>query len=64
LKVYSITGQLVATLEEGLLEAGWHATVWDGRDDSGRSVGTGIYLYRLTVDGNRFQATRRMLYLK
>jgi len=32
------------------LTPGEHSVVWDGRDDAGREVGTGIYVYRLTTD--------------
>jgi hypothetical protein len=37
---------------------------WNRRDERGRTVGSGIYIYRITVDGNRFADTRRMLFLK
>ncbi len=48
LTVYGITGQEVASLREGqVLEAGLHSIRWAGRDDQGRPVGSGIYLYRL-----------------
>lgn len=61
LAVYSITGQLVRTLADGILDAGAHTAVWDGRDESGNSAGAGIYLYRLKNGG--FSETRRMLLL-
>ena len=48
LTVYNVAGQLVRTLVDGCTEAGEHAALWDGTDDSGRSVASGVYLCRLT----------------
>lgn len=47
LKIYDIAGRLVRTLEKGPRGVGSHAIVWDGRDDQGRPVCNGIYLYQL-----------------
>ena len=44
-------GQKVRTLTSGSKVAGTHVLRWDGRDESGSSVSTGIYLYTLT-DGS------------
>jgi len=46
-EIYNLLGQRVRTLVEGVKEAGPHAVVWDGRDELGKIVPTGIYLYRL-----------------
>jgi hypothetical protein len=62
--VYSLAGQLVRTLVDDQVEAGYHMIEWDGRDKDGRKVGSGIYLYRLSVDGDSFTAVRRMTLLK
>jgi hypothetical protein len=51
LSVYSITGQKVATLVSGYRSAGAHSVVWNGRDDSGRAVSSGVYLSRLESGG-------------
>ena len=64
LEVYNLAGQLVRRLVNGQTEAGHHRVGWDGRDDFGQTVASGIYLYRLTVDGGRFAAVRRMVFLK
>lgn len=68
LTVYDLAGRTVATLADGTVEAGYGSAFWSGKDDSGRPVPTGIYLYRLTVDGlesgERFTQTRKMLLLK
>ncbi|MBD3368539.1 MAG: T9SS type A sorting domain-containing protein [Candidatus Eisenbacteria bacterium] len=62
LAVYNVAGRRVATLHDGPMTAGPHAVEWNGRDDSGRPVSSGIYFYRLTA-GEREDA-RKMIYLK
>jgi len=51
LRVFSVTGQLVRTLESGPLDQGVHLARWDGRDESGRSLPSGTYFFNLSVDG-------------
>ena len=48
LTVYDVTGQAVRTLVSGgLLEAGTHRLIWDGRSTAGGVVGSGVYFYEL-----------------
>ena len=49
LEVYALTGQRVAVLHEGSHKAGFHLRHWDGRDDQGRPLASGVYLYRLVT---------------
>jgi hypothetical protein len=57
LSVYDLSGRRVRTLIGGeAYGAGRHPVLWDGRDDAGRPVGSGVYLYRLAVDGQSKQA--------
>ena len=49
--VYSIAGQKIRTLSEGVQGPGAHAVVWDGRDDSGETVSSGAYFCRMTAGG-------------
>lgn len=49
--VYDPAGRLVRSLVEGDLGAGTHQTLWDGLDDDGRAVSTGIYHYKLSSMG-------------
>ncbi|MDZ4182584.1 MAG: C25 family cysteine peptidase, partial [Candidatus Cloacimonadaceae bacterium] len=46
LRVFNIKGQLIRVLEDGIKAIGHHSVVWDGTDDNGRAVSSGIYLYR------------------
>ena len=63
LRVYDIAGRLVRALEdETVMEAGTFTTEWNGRDDLGREVSSGVYLYRL--DTGVSSQTRRMVLLK
>ena len=45
--VYNMAGQKVRTLEAGYLQSGSYRFVWDGLNDSGHGVATGIYFVRL-----------------
>ncbi len=47
LELYDQRGQRVRTLAAGWHEVGLHALTWDGRDDHGHAVGSGLYLVRL-----------------
>ena len=62
LTVYNLLGQEIRTLVDGQLDAGYHTIVWDGMDDAGRQVASGVYVYRMH-SGN-FSAIRRMMLLK
>lgn len=62
-KVYNILGQEIRTLADEAYSAGVYTVVWDGKDDLGRPVASGVYIYRIAA-GDRFKASRRMLLLK
>ena len=47
LTLYNLSGQVVRRLMEGWLDAGVYAYEWDGRDEQGRPVGSGVFIYRL-----------------
>jgi hypothetical protein len=51
LGVYDLLGRKVATIVNGNMSAGSYSRSWNGRDDSGNSVNSGVYFYRLNVDG-------------
>jgi hypothetical protein len=60
--VYDVTGAKVKTLSNGILPSGRHQARWNGTDDRGNRVGTGVYFYRLTMPG--FADTKKMVLLK
>ncbi|MBU0983975.1 MAG: T9SS type A sorting domain-containing protein [candidate division Zixibacteria bacterium] len=62
LAVYNVLGQQVRTLASGDLPAGTHSVVWNGTDDYGRSVASGVYLYRLETGAS--VVTKKMMLLK
>jgi hypothetical protein len=62
LKVFDLRGRLVRTLVAGPQPQGLHAVRWDGRDGAGRSVASGVYVYRM-VAGD-FAQERKMTLLK
>jgi hypothetical protein len=62
LSVFNILGQRVATLVNGPVTAGQHQIVWDGCNDSGAAVSSGVYLYRLKTPARA--VTRRMVLMK
>jgi hypothetical protein len=62
LQIFDVRGRLVRTLLAAPVAAGAKSVRWDARDDAGRSVATGVYLYRLEAPG--FTETRKMLLIK
>ena len=63
LEIYNLAGQKVATLVNGVREAGAHSIRWDGTDERGRLLGSGVYLYRLRA-GDTHRETRKLLLLR
>jgi hypothetical protein len=63
LDIFDVQGRLVTTLARGVLRAGPHHVVWDGRDHRGASVASGLYAYRPIVDGER-PPSRKMILMK
>ena len=53
LTVYDAAGRRVRSLVQGHVATGSHDAFWDGRDDAGRQVASGIYFYELNVAGQR-----------
>ncbi len=62
LAIYDLSGHLVRTLVDGEVEPGFHSVVWDGTDNAGNPVGSGVYLCRMK--GGDFSAVRRMMLVK
>ena len=62
LTIYDALGRHVSTLVQSTQPAGAHSITWDGTDDQGQAVGSGVYFYRLSVSGET--TARKMLLLK
>ena len=63
LTIYNLTGQrVVRVLAADTRQAGEHRLTWDGRDEQGRAVATGVYVYRLEMGEEAVY--RRMLLVR
>jgi hypothetical protein len=62
LVVYDVRGRVVRTLISGPPSAAENQAMWDGRDDGGAPVASGVYFYKLSVD--RAAALKKMVLLK
>jgi len=62
LQVYNIAGQLIRTLKSEKLPAGYYRVCWDGKDDNGREMSSGVYFYRIVA--GEFTQAKRMILLK
>jgi len=62
LDIYNVKGQKIRTLVKGVRSAGVHKVVWNGCDDDGRSVGSGVYFCRLQSEG--FVSVKKMVMVK
>jgi len=61
-KIYNLKGQLVRTLIDETMNAGYQKVVWNGTDDNQKSVASGVYFYRVNNAGKII--TRKMLLAK
>jgi hypothetical protein len=62
LSVYNILGQRVKTLLDEEMEAGNYVATWNGRDEKGYDVSSGIYFYKLNT--KEFTQTKKMLLVR
>jgi len=68
LMIYNVRGQKVKTLVNDNIEAGYHTVVWNGRDDNGKNVSSGIYFSKFDSNENnnssRYTSIKKMILLK
>jgi hypothetical protein len=62
LSIYNVNGQLVSTLVDELKVGGAHKTVWDGRNNRGKPVASGVYFYKLRTSG--FTKSKKLVILR
>lgn len=62
ISVFNVLGQHVSDLVDGYNEAGSYEVIWDGKDQAGEQVASGVYFYRIKTE--QFSETKKMLLLK
>jgi flagellar hook assembly protein FlgD len=62
INIYNIKGQKVRTLVNDTFSPGTHKVIWNGTDDSGKAVSSGIYFYKMKAGD--YTETRKMLLMK
>ncbi len=58
-KVFNLLGEEIRTLVEAESQAGYHQVRWDGKDQNGNSVTSGVYLYQLQA--SNFSQVKKMI---
>jgi hypothetical protein len=61
LTVYNLKGQKVKTLTKDFLDKGEHSVIWNGDDELGKTVSSGMYFYRLAIAGKTIASNKCML---
>lgn len=62
LEIYNLKGQLVKNLVNDVKPAGNHVIVWNGKDNNGNSVSSGLYYYKMTA--GKYSSTKKMIMMK
>lgn len=62
LVIFDLIGREVRTLLNGSIEAGSYRVTWDGKDNFGKNISSGVYFYRITTE--KFNQTKKMFLLK
>jgi flagellar hook assembly protein FlgD len=62
IRVYDVSGRFVRTLADRTFEPGMHSVTWDGTNDGGRHVGSGVYFCRMDAAG--FSKTRKLVLIR
>jgi Secretion system C-terminal sorting domain len=63
LEVFNVKGQKVKTLIDGQHEPGTYTVDWNGNDNLGKGVSSGVYFYKMRA-GNKYSSTKKMIMLK
>ena len=54
IEIYNIRGQKIRSLLDESKQSGWYRLEWDGRNDQGSEVGSGVYYFRMRAEGREF----------
>ncbi len=63
LKIYNVAGQLVKTMQDGVMDVGSHDLTWDGSNNLGTSVASGVYFYKINA-GDNYENMKKMVLLR
>jgi len=67
LDIYNINGQLITTLVNSYVKEGYHHVVWDGRDESAKTVAGGMYIFTIratNINAETFRFSKKMTFMK
>jgi len=64
LSIYNIKGQKIKTLVSAHVSAGKHSIVWNGDDESGKPVSSGVYFYKFRTESGNYSSSKKMLLMK
>lgn len=62
IKIYDVLGRQIRDIFSGIRQAGYYEAVWDGRDQNGQVVSSGVYIYRVKTTDR--VVTRKMLFVR
>jgi hypothetical protein len=62
IKIFNINGQLIRAFESTNQNPGTHTVVWDGKNNGGQTVATGLYLYQVAFENSVL--AKKMLFIK
>ena len=62
IKVFSINGQLVKTIESTHQTIGSHTVTWDGRNNNGQTIASGLYIYQVVFENSVL--SKKMMFIK
>jgi len=60
-KIFNLQGKIIRILYDGKKSTGFYKTIWDGKDESGNRVTSGLYLYRIETSSGQTQSKRMVL---
>ncbi|MDP8220270.1 MAG: T9SS type A sorting domain-containing protein, partial [Candidatus Stygibacter frigidus] len=60
--IYNVRGQMVRTLVNEYMDAGNHDIIWNGVDDHGQKLGSGVYFYNMKF--GKYTSTKKMILMK
>jgi flagellar hook assembly protein FlgD len=61
LGVYDVSGRLIDVLADRIYPEGYHSVIWKGFSSSGKKMATGVYFFKLTIDGKPVGAQKMIM---